>query len=64
MKPTDYTVRLMRRAARKGEADCVVAEMDIEGSERGQEATALHYAKHARIFMRHVRFDYAVAVPR
>lgn len=56
----NYIVKLMRKGK---DADVVVAEMDVEGSQEGPQATANHYAKHARVFMRHVRFDYAVAEP-
>lgn len=58
----NFTVRLMQ--VRKGEPDECVAELDVEGSERGADTTAAHYAKHARLFMRHIHFDYATATAR
>lgn len=60
MKPTNYTVCLMKRGKGK-EPDELVAEMEVEGSTRGPAETARHYADHARMWMRHIRFDYATA---
>lgn len=61
-KQTSYTVQLFRN--RKGAEPHLVAEIEVEGSEHGPIATAEHYAKHARLFMRHIRFDRAVAVAK
>jgi len=58
MKQTNYTVRLMRRGKGKGPDECV-AELEVDGAAAGPAETARHYADHARLFMRHIRFDYA-----
>lgn len=58
MKTSDYTVRLMKRG-RAGEPDVCVAEIECGGVTATATELVAHYTKFAKMFMRHVRFDYA-----
>lgn len=50
----DYTIRLMRR----GDVDLCVAEIEVCGVTATKKEMIAHYTKFAKLFMRHVKFDY------
>lgn len=56
MKTSDYTVCLMRHTEGK-DPECV-AEIEVCGVTATAAEMIAHYTKFARMFMRHVQFDY------
>lgn len=54
----DYTVRLMRRGKGDQPDECA-AEIEVGGVTATASEMIAHYTQFARMFMRHVRFDYA-----
>jgi hypothetical protein len=58
MKTNDYTVRLMRRGKDKQPDECA-AEIEVCGCTATAAEMVAHSTQVARMFMRHVRFDYA-----
>jgi len=58
MKTRDYTVRFMKRG-KAGQPDECVAEIECGGVTATAGELVAHYTKFAKMFLRHVRFDYA-----
>jgi len=58
MKTHDYTVRFMKKSKPTDEcvAEIVVKDVTASGAEMVQ-----YYTKYARMFMRHIKFDYVTA---